>query len=287
MKIMFDMNNLLIRCFFINPVGGKTPNPDWKLWKFLVIDNVYKSLTVNKKVEDVILAVDWPRSWRKIYWERYKESRKGQRDKSGVNWEVFYNRMDDLLDEVQSYLPFKVIKVQNAEADDVIAVICMERRGEYTIISTDEDYLQLQSKNIKIYNPLKRKFVTCESPRAFVIESCLKGQKKDDIFNIKTPIDWPKDVRKPAFGETQLKKVISYGYEKWLKENDLMDRYMINRTLMDFKMIPQVIKTRVLNTYDSYQLPDPSNFYEFFSKNNFKEYIDNFHYVENKLLTLY
>lgn len=284
---VFDINNLFIRCLFVGSIGAKTKNPDYKLWRFLCVDNIYKSLIRNSSVKGIILAVDYPLSWRKLYWTRYKESRKPARDKSGVNWEEFYIQMDNLLAEIQDHLPFKVIKVQNAEADDVIAVICTERNGQYTIISTDEDYLQLSSKDIKIYNPLKAKFVTCQSPRAFIIEKCLLGQKKDDIFNIKTPLDHPFGERKPALGKTQLKKILAKGYETWLEENDLIDRYKINKILMDFTMIPKTIKTRILNTYDSYVLPDPSKFYEFFQKNGYRAYLDDFHKVEQKLMSLY
>lgn len=286
MKNVFDINNLFIRCLFVKSIGVKTKNPDWKLWKFLCVDNIYKSL-LRGKVDGIVLAVDYPLSWRKLYWNRYKESRKPAREKSGVDWDQFYVHMDDLLADIQEHLPFKVIKVQNAEADDVIAVICMERKDKYTIISTDEDYLQLLSDDIKLYNPMKRKYMTCQSPRAFIIEKCLTGQSKDDIFNIKTPLDHPFGQRKPAFGKTQLNKVLKRGYIEWLEEEGLQERFQTNKVLMDFHMIPKTIKTRILNTYDPYELPDPAKFYEFFKMNNYKEYLENFDKVEQKLMTLY
>lgn len=284
---MFDINNLFIRCFFVGSIGAKTENPDYKLWRFLCVDNIYKSLLRSKDIKEIILAVDWPLSWRKLYCKRYKESRKEIREKSGVNWREFFYQMDELLEDIQEHLPFKVIRVQHAEADDIIAVICMERRGKYTIISTDEDFLQISSPNIKVYNPLAAKYVTCQSTRAFIIEKCLTGQKKDDIFNIKTPLDWPADKRKPSFGKTQLNKVLKMGYQKWLEEEGLLERYKINKTLMDFTMIPKTIKTRILNIYDSYELPDPVNFYEFFNRNGYRAYVDEFDKVEKNLLKLY
>ena len=77
------------------------------------------------------------------------------------------------------------------------------------------------------------------------------------------------------------------GYEKWLIKNKLQERFDVNRVLIDFKLIPQTIKARVLGEYDGYRLPDPSKMYEFFSKNKFKSYIDNFSNVEGKLYKLY
>ncbi len=287
MKNVFDVNNLFIRCLFSNSVGIKTKNPDWKLWRYLIIDNIYKSLSRNKNINEIILAVDFPLSWRKLYWNRYKESRKLARDKAGINWEEFYQHMDNLLEEITEHLPFKVIRVQNAEADDVIAVICMERKSKYTIISTDEDYLQLLSTNVNVFNPIKKKYMTCPSPKAFIIEKCLIGQKKDDIFNIRTPLDHPFGKRKPPFGKAQLKKIFEMGYMDWLEKEDLVERFNVNRVLMDFTKIPITIKTRILNTYDSYILPDPSNIYNFFNRNGFRSYLDDFDKVENRLLMLY
>jgi len=288
MKMLYDGNNLFVRCFFVSSVGASTTNPDYKLWKFLVIDSLYRSLINNKSVTEIILAMDYPKSWRKLYWERYKESRKGKRDKqTGVDWREFFVQMDTFLEEIVEYLPFKVLKLTHCEADDVIAVLCIERNDQYTIVSTDEDFLQLSSSRVKIFNPLKRKYVTCISPRAFIIEKCLTGQSKDDIFNILTPLDYPADKRKPAFGQVKLNRILAVGYEKWLKDNNLTERFLVNRTLMDFNLIPTTIKTRILNTYDSYRLADPSNMYRFFEKNGFKEYVDNFHHVEQQMMRLY
>lgn len=287
MKMLFDGNNLLIRCFFVKSVGAMTLNPDYKLWKFLCIDSMYKSLIYNKNITEIILAIDYPKSWRKLYWDRYKESRKGKRDKQTVDWQMFFNQMDMLLEDITEHLPFKVLKLIHCEADDIIAVLCKERQGQYTIISTDEDFLQLSSPDVKIFNPLKRKFVTCQSPRAFIIEKCLTGQKKDDIFNILTPLDYPADKRKPSLGESKLRSILAIGYEKWLKNNNLTERYMVNKILMDFNCIPETIKTRILNTYDSYRLSDPSKIYEFFLRNGFREYIENFHQVEQQMMKLY
>lgn len=286
--LIFDFNNLAIRCFFVRDVGAKSSSPDFQFWKYLVVESIYKSLSRNGgECSEVILAVDDSKSWRKLYWERYKESRKGMRDKSGVDWQTFHKEMDDFIVEIKEHLPFKVLKIKNAEGDDIIAVLCLERRNNYIIISTDEDFLQLTSNDVKLYNPLKMKFVESVDPKMFVIEKCLLGQSKDDIFNIRTSLNHPLGTKKPPFGETMLAKVMDYGYKKWLKDNKLEERFEINKVLMDFSKIPKTIRSRVLSVYDSYALPDPAGMYDFFRKNKMKSYLENFHNVEEKLMGLY
>jgi 5'-3' exonuclease len=284
---MFDMNNLMIRCFFSSAVKPTSKNPDYDLWKYLVFDNMYMSITKDMTVNELVVAVDHSVSWRRLFWDRYKEHRKKQRSKIDIDWTSLFEQMDSFLLEIKESIPFKVLKIKNAEADDIIAIICKKRNNIYNIISTDEDYLQLSSNNVKIYNPLKKKYVKCKDPKMFVIEKCLTGQSKDGIFNVLTPIDYPNNKRKPPFGESKLKKVLNEGYENWLFDNNLEERFKFNRVLMDFDYIPDVISKRILLEYDNYRMPDPSYLYDFFYKNKFMKYLENFSNVENRLLDLY
>jgi len=286
---IFDFNNLVIRTFFAKDViDSKSDDgiPNYQLWKYYIINSIYMSLSKDH-VDEIILAVDDRISWRKLYWDRYKESRKKKRDVSGVDWDRLHHEMNNLKDEITEHLPFKVILSSYAEADDVIAIISKFRENQYTIVSNDEDYLQLISDRIKIYNPSKQKFAECENPELFLIEKCLTGQAKDDIFNIKTPIDWPSGKRKPGFGKKSAEKVMNKGYKEWLKENDLEKRFEINKTLIDFNKIPNTVKDEILKRYDSYELPNPDNIYAYFKKNKFQTMLDDFTNVENKLLELY
>lgn len=281
-----DFNNLAVRTYCNKEIESDTENPNISLWKYFTIDSIYKSL-FKGNVNEIILAVDDKKSWRKLYWERYKESRKGKRDTSKINWDVFHSEYRRFTDEIQYHLPFKVLQVENAEADDVIAIISKKDNREYVIISNDEDYLQLVSDRVKVYNPQKMMFMECPDTEEFIVMKSLMGQPKDDIFNIKTPLDWPQGKRKPGFGEVSARKVIEEGYVDWLKKNKLEERFKVNRRLIDFNQIPLTIKTRILNEYNNYKLADPSNIYKFFNKNKFVGYLEDFSNVETKLLELY
>ena len=287
-SLIFDFNNLAVRHYFIKDILAETLSPDLQLWKYRVIESIYNSLFKEDDVKEIILAVDDKRSWRKVYWNRYKESREGKRQVAKIDWNVFHKEFESFGNEIQNYLPFKVLKIQSAEADDIIGVICLEKtEKEFVVISNDEDFLQLTSDRVRLYHPLKMTYVSVPDTELFIVEKCLTGQAKDDIFNIKTPIDWPKGKRKPGFGEVSAKKVIKDGYENWLKKEKLEERFHLNRVLIDLKLIPNVVKSRVLNEYNNYRLPDPSLFYEFFKNNNFVGFLEKINSVEQNLMRLY
>lgn len=285
------MSNLAIRQLFSPDVLKLDPSNkkkvlsfDEELWRLRVFDSIYKSILKVGSVREVILAVDAKDSWRKLYWTRYKSHRKSNREKLDFDWDNFYKLLDEYLEELQTFIPFKVIKAFKAEADDVIGVLALNKPVEFHIISTDKDFLQLHSSRVTIYNPLKQEVVRHPDPEMFLVEQCLIGQTKDNIYNIKTPLDWPEDKRKPGFGEAAFEKVMIYGWERWLEDNNLVERYNFNRNLMDFKKIPPTIVKRILQAYDGYQKCDIDNIKEFFKNHPWPDYTENWSNVEQNLM---
>ena len=294
--ICFDVNNLAMRNLFgpdvleLDPKDKKKViNMDTELFKYRVFDAIYKALFKVQDVNEIVLAMDDRRSWRRLYWTKYKAHRKDSRDKLDFDWDSYYDMYESFLQEIKETMPFKVIKCVDTEADDVIGVLCLEKPNDFYIISNDKDFLQLSDKNVTIYNPLKKAHVDHPNPELFLVEECMKGQSKDNIFNIKTPLDWPDGKRKPGFGDSAFEKVLSYagGWEKWLEDHGLRDRYEFNRNLMDFSRIPEEIKKRVIRDYDNYKKPDLEKILEFFRNHEWPEYVENFTQVENKIMMVY
>lgn len=299
--ILFDFNNLVFRNFFIKEVGLNS-NPDYMLWRYNVYNSIYQSLWNIKNVTEVIIAIDDRNSWRKSYFPRYKESRKKQRDKKiDVDWPKLFEEINKLSSDLKHYMPFKVIKIRSSEADDIIAIISKYSKNKCVIISNDEDYLQLCSGRIKVYNPSKKKYFQNVDTKRFILEKMMTGQSKDDIFNIITPDDWglteeTKGKRKPGFGKKSFEKVLKSGINKWLDapyknkiygKVDLRKNFKRNKVLMDFDMIPNTLINRILDAYENINFPPPSNIYQFFKIFNMRGFLSDFTVVENKLLKLY
>ena len=84
------------------------------------------------------------------------------------------------------------VELINYEADDLIATYTeqiLEKGAKVTIISSDKDLMQLYKKNVRIYDPLKNKFITTEdiinkfgvdSKKVIDVQS-LAGDSSDNI----------------------------------------------------------------------------------------------------------
>jgi 5'-3' exonuclease len=293
-SVLFDYNNLCFRCFFTGDVNATSGLPEYAMWRYLVTTSLLEPLNKDNSVNEIVVAVDNAGSWRKDYYSRYKENRSVNRSKQiEVDWDTFFYEMDLLKSEISEYLPLKVIKAPKAEADDVIGVLSKYIDNDMIIInSNDRDYLQLCSDKIKLWNPSKRAFEECDDPKKFLVEQCLMGQTKDNIFNVKTPTDWgltkqTEGKRKPGLGPKTVEKIMEIGYEKWLKDNNLEENFKRNRVLIDFDYIPQTIQKVIKHKYDKYVLPEPKNMYYFFEKHDMRGFMDEFDKLEYKLLRLY
>ena len=302
--VLVDFNNLCFRTLFTKDVGlNQAPTPDWNIWRYMVFDAIYKLIQKFDNVIEVVLAVDDVTSWRRSYFPRYKESRKKKREKQEeINWEEVFANLVGYAKDLKHHMPFKVLKIKSSEADDIIGTIAISIELDCIISSNDEDYLQLYSDRVKIWNPSKKEFVVCEDPERFLIQKCLTGQSKDDIFNVITPNDWGKTEqtqgkRKPGLGIKTAEKILAEGYLEWLeskgeyKKFDTVvspkQNFKRNMVLIDFRKIPNTIKDRILDAYYDYSFPPPKNIKPFFHKYKMRGYLDEYHKTESRLVDLY
>jgi len=307
--LLFDFNNLAIRSFFGVKEVAENPNDvQWGLWMWNVFNSIYTTLWKFKNVEEVVLCIDDSNSWRKAYYNRYKESRKIKKKESKVNWKELYSMMHKLASEFKHHMPFKILKVKSAEADDIIGILTRHMNNPCVIVARDEDYFQCfaKKKNLRVYDPISQVLYAPEDInegdiKDFLLKLVLCGQKKDDIPNILTPNDWgltegTKGKRKPGFGEVAFNKMkhdvkgfLEKGYEnKAYGKVDLHANLKRNRILMDFDKIPNTVVDRILGAYNnSHNLPPIENTYLWFEKYGMKSFMDDIHKIEQKLRVLY
>lgn len=305
--LLFDFNNLAIRNFFgCKEITEDLSNIPWNLWKYNVFNSIYATICKFRDVEEVILAIDDTNSWRKSFYKRYKESRKEKKKESKIDWSELYTMMNSLISELKHYMPFKVIKVKSAEADDIIGVLVKKFKNKCVIIARDEDYFQCfgRNKNLVIYDPISQKKYTKEDfpdVKKFLMKLIFCGQAKDDIPNIITPNDWgltesTKGKKRPGFGEKSFEKIqddvknfIDNGYKnKYYGEVNLRENLRRNRILIDFDKIPNTVVDRILSAYNrSHNLPPLNNIYLWFEKYQMRSFIEDVHNITNRLQVLY
>jgi len=118
-------------------------------------------------------------------WDAFKDARE---EKDAMK--IQFSRLIEYLD----FLPVNVISIDKIEADDTIAYIAHTLLDEdVTILSADQDFLQLVDERITVWSPTKKKFYT---PRMvmddygvpahnFLMYKVLMGDKSDNIEGVK------------------------------------------------------------------------------------------------------
>lgn len=166
---------------------------------FTSLKNIKENFSV-KKDEEIILCLD-SSSWRKDYYPLYKSSRGTSRDESNIEWKDFYTLVDETIQVITESFPFKVLKVDKAEGDDVIAVLAKEysNKERTLIITEDKDFKQLlEYKNVQIYRPILKQYIKMNKDELqdWRIEHILLGDKSDSVPSIKDESEFSLDFIK-------------------------------------------------------------------------------------------
>lgn len=248
--ILVDLNQVMISNLMMQLQSA--PSVDRDLVRHMVFNSLrmYKKKFGNK-YGDMVICCDDKNYWRKEVFPYYKASRKGDREKSPLDWNEIFTALNEVRDEIRENAPYKVIQVEHAEADDVIGTICHEHGQQLggdpiLILSGDKDFQQLQEyANIEQYSPILKKFIKCNDPQGYLLEHILKGDRGDGVPNILSPGDvFVSGGRQKPMSK---KKLIEF------MQNPPIDyeRFKENAILVDLKQTPQHMKVDVLEQLNS------------------------------------
>ena len=196
--------------------------------------------------ENIVFAIDCPRDqiWRMKFYNNYKSNRDSEKHKKASIKEIFKLTYNNILPQLVKEKGINTIRVDKAEADDIIAVIKNEIRRLQPerlilIITGDLDYLQLIDDKTIITN-LKGTNLKEKS----------KGNAKDDLL-YKILLGDNSDYIPSCFDRCGPKTV-----QKYIEDNDLLTKkldncekskkqFELNRLLIDFDYIPKDIKESI------------------------------------------
>ena len=204
---------------------------------------------------EVVIACDSRRYWRRGAFQYYKANRKKQRDKSKkFDWENVFVMLAKIRDELTENLPYKVLMVDNAEADDIIAVLTrthIEEQGKVIILGSDRDLLQLQAyPNVFQYDPFKKKFLKEPEPLVFKKKHILCGDKSDGIPNFLSADNCYVDhIRSHQIRQRDLVNWINLPPETFCTTVEMRHGYTRNKILIDLDMIPREIQAAITMAY--------------------------------------
>jgi hypothetical protein len=238
----------------------------------------------SKDYGDLVLACDGKASWRKQYFPLYKANRKIQREKTSTqfDWNTFFKSFDKIKLELRTMFPYKIIEVDEAEGDDVIAVLVNKYKTDNNIIiSSDKDLKQLKlcCPHIKQFSPLTKKFISCDNAEEFLLEHIIRGDTSDGIPNVLSdddtfvnPYKRQKQIRETKFNEI----VEAFNFNK-----NLYPKLSRNQVLIDLREIPKFIVAKI----DQYDEIENDRLIEY-NKNNDKKNLINY-FMEYEMVHLF
>jgi 5'-3' exonuclease, N-terminal resolvase-like domain/T4 RNase H, C terminal len=274
--ILIDLNQVLLAGLMAQ-ISNKSVQLEESLIRHLIL-NIIRTHVKNFKEEygEVVLCCDNRKYWRKEYFPFYKAGRKKSREKSNLDWQLIFTMLDKFKQELRESFPYKVIDVENAEADDIIGTLAPRQsiHEKVLIISSDGDFIQLQKyKNVKQYNPIQKKFVKSANPTLELKEKIIKGDKGDGIPNILSPSDcFVRDLRQKPITKGVLEKLLSEDHSKW-DENSRIG-YSRNEMLIDLNMIPSDLKQKIINTYEETKPATKQKMLSYFIEHKLKNLMD-------------
>jgi hypothetical protein len=217
---------------------------------------------------EMIIACDNTNYWRKKIFPYYKANRKKNIEKSELDWKNIFECMNKLRSEIKDYFPYKVINIESAEADDIIATLVMNINDQnILILSMDKDFIQLHKyKNVKQYDPVNKKWINHSDPEMFLKEHIIKGDFGDGIPNILSSDNCL------VIGERQ-KSITKKRLDKLLImiDDDTVQRnHDRNKQLIDLSMVPSYIQDKVMEEYKVMPDKDRSKLINYFMSNKLK-----------------
>ena len=225
----------------------------------------------NEEFGELVICCDGKDPWRKNIFSSYKANRKKSRESDDKDWDVIFELMSMIRTEIAENLPYKVIHLDNIEADDVIAVIVKDHskwfKESYMIVSSDKDFKQLQKyPNVFQYSPIQKKKIYEENPDRYIKEHILIGDTSDGIPNFLSPDDtFINGIRQQPINKKKLQYWIDTEPKDFCNEYQYRN-YQRNQRLIDFDFIPDEVENMIIEEYKNNKPAPRSNILPYFTK---------------------
>ena len=269
MMILVDMSQIMMASIMMQMHISKKSEPDEEMVRHMILNSLrmYRTRFLSEFGE-MVLCYDSRHYWRRDYFPEYKHSRRKSRGTDDKNWDIIFNCLNTIKEEVKSNMPYKSVEVYGAEADDVIATLCSESSNEVMILSGDKDFIQLQKfPNVKQYSPITKKMINGMNPDDYLKEHVLKGDTSDGVPNVLSPDNTFVDgIRQRPLS----KKKIATMVEGDFPNDEVKRNYQRNKKLIDLTCSPDELRSEILDTYKSAPVNDRSKILNYFIKQRLK-----------------
>jgi len=273
--IIVDVNQIMISNLMVQINGRNAVELSENLVRHMVLNSLRAhNKKFRKDYGEMVIACDSGKVWRRQAFPNYKAGRKANREKSEHNWELIFDILARVKDEIKTFLPYKVIELETAEADDIIAVLCRRIKEKILILSGDKDFIQLHNERIRQYNPVLNKFVgKDENPSLYIREHILRGDRSDGIPNVLSDDNVFIEGRRQT--PLSKKKV-----ESWVNEvvptftEEQQKNYERNRQLIDLNCVPKELEDKINREFENIEVATRDKILNYFITKKLKTLIE-------------
>ena len=219
---------------------------------------------------ELILCCDDRKTWRKEIFPNYKASRKKTRAATSIDWENLYECLNQLKEELTEWFPYKLVQVEKAEADDVIAILVGLLNERTLILSSDKDFVQLHGFNVRQYSPIQKKFVEGDAKWS-LHEKIIKGDVGDGVPNIMSDDNVFVDEGRRQKPIT--KKKVDAWYElnpDMYCSSEMLRNYNRNKQLVDLGEVPESIRINITKRFETTTVADRKRLLTYFINHRLK-----------------
>ena len=267
--ILVDMSQIMMASIMMQMHMSKKSEPDEEMVRHMILNSLrmYRTRFLSEFGE-MVLCYDSRHYWRRDYFPEYKHSRRKSRGTDDKNWDIIFNCLNTIKEEIKSNMPYKSVEVYGAEADDIIATLCSESSNEVMILSGDKDFIQLQKfPNVKQYSPITKKMINGMNPDDYLKEHVLKGDTSDGVPNVLSPDNTFVDgIRQRPLSKKKIALMVDGNFPN----EETKRNYQRNKKLIDLTCSPDELRSEILDTYKSAPVNDRSKILNYFIKQRLK-----------------
>ena len=281
--IIVDLNQIMISNLMVQINGRNAVELSESLVRHMVLNSLRgHNKRFRREYGEMIIACDSGNVWRREVFPNYKAGRKTVREKSGHDWTHIYEILTKIKNEIKEHMPYKVIELDTAEADDIIAVLVKKYINQkILILSGDKDFIQLHRRqlapsnnHVKQYNPVLSKFVgQGETPSIYIKEHILKGDRSDGIPNVLSDDDvFVEGRRQRPLTKKKIEAWVDEVFPTFTEEEH--KNYDRNRELIDLSLIPPELEAKIYNEFDEVKVAHRSKILNYFITRKLKTLIE-------------
>jgi len=266
MPILVDFNQVAISNLMINLKMNQLDTVEEDMLRHMILNSLrFNRNKFTEEYGELIICCDGRNTWRRNVFPYYKRNRKKTRAASGYDWSHIFETLNKIKSEIDEHFPYKVVHLDRAEADDIIAVLAKQwtRDDKVLILSGDKDFMQLQKyDNVKQYSPVQKKYLRVDNPKEFLFEHIVRGDTGDGIPNcLSKDSTFVSGDRQTPITKKRLTEWMQKGKVDYKNGDVGFDR---NQRLIDFDYIPEDLAKDIVRVFEDAPIQDRRFLFPYF-----------------------